>query len=73
MHATSRVPTNADPLPNFDALGIRTCRRDQTNDLVAENGGVFRNAPLIVQDGDIRVAQTAVFNRNFDLLGPKRP
>src|SRR5262249_6781248 len=42
------------------------------DDLVAENRGVLRKAPVVVQDGEIGVTQTAVLDRDFHVLGPER-
>ena len=72
VHAASRVPADADALSDLESLGIRTYGRDPTDDLVAENRGVLRNAPVIVQDGEIGVTQTAVFDRDFNVLDPER-
>ena len=58
--------------PTFESLGIRADGRDPTDDLVAENRGVLRNAPVIVQDGEIGVTQTAMFDGDFNVLGPER-
>jgi len=33
----------------------------------------LENAPVIVQDGEIGVTQTAVFHSDFNVLGPERP
>jgi hypothetical protein len=66
VHATARVPTNADALSDFEAFGARTKRRDSTDDFVAENRGILRNAPFIVEDRKIGVTQTAVVNRDFN-------
>jgi hypothetical protein len=65
-------PADADALSHLNSLGVRTHGRDPTDDLVAENRGVLRDAPVIVQDGDVRVAQTAVINRDFNILGSER-
>ena len=43
-----------------------------TDNLVAENRGVLQMPPLIVQDGEIGVTQTAVFDSDFNVLGPER-
>ena len=72
VHATAGIPADADALSDLESFGIRTDGRDPADDLVAENRGVLRNAPLVVQDGEIGVAQTAVFDRNFNILGPER-
>src|SRR5262245_60941324 len=73
VHTATRVPADADALPNLDSLGIRTYGRDPTDDLVAENRRVLRNTPLIVEDGKIRVTQTAVLDSDFNVLGSERP
>src|SRR6266550_571660 len=72
VHAAPRVPADADALSDLETLGIRTYGRDPTDDLVAENRGVLRHAPVIVQDGEIGVTQAAVFDRDFDILDPER-
>src|SRR5262249_48628448 len=49
VHAATREPADADALSDLESLlGIRTYGRDMTDDLVADNRGVLRNAPLIV-------------------------
>src|SRR5262244_3995396 len=69
MHAATRVPADPDALSDLESLlGIRTYGRDMTDNLVAENRGVLRNAPLIVQDGEIGVTHTAVFDSDFNVL-----
>jgi hypothetical protein len=55
-------------LSDLETLGVWTYGRDLADDLVSENRGVLRNAPLIIQDGDIGVTQTAVFDSDFDVL-----
>src|SRR5262249_61910073 len=66
VHAATREPADADALSDLESLlGIRTYGRDMTDDLVADNRGVLRNAPLIVQDGEIGVTHAAVFDSDF--------
>ena len=72
VHAAPRVPADADALSDRESFGIRTDGRDPADDLVAENRGVLRNAPVIVQDGEIGVTQPAVFDRDFNVLDPER-
>src|SRR5262249_15920049 len=72
MHAAPRVPAHADTLSDLPSLPLRTYGRDATDDLVAENRGVLREAPVIVQDGEIGVTHTAVCDSDFHVLGPKR-
>src|SRR5207244_7225418 len=71
MHATTRVPTDANALSDLESLGIRPHGRDSADDLVAENRRVLRNAPFIVQDGEVGMTQPAVLDSDFDVLGPK--
>src|SRR5262249_20134037 len=52
MHATAREPADADALSDRESLGVRSDGRDTTDDLMAENRGVLRDSPLIVQDGE---------------------
>src|SRR5260370_39310899 len=72
VHATSRAPTHADALSDLPSLGIRTYGRDPADDIVAENRGVLRQAPVVVQDGEIGVTQPTVFAGDFNVLGPER-
>src|SRR5688572_25776151 len=72
VHATTRMPTNAHALPNFESLRIWTECSDASDDLVAENCRILRNAPFIIEDRKIGMAQTAVFDQDFDLLRPER-
>src|ERR1700722_1487596 len=72
VHATARVPANAHALTELESLGIRAQGRDPTDGFVAKDRGVLRNAPLIVQDREIGVAQATVFDSDLNLLGPER-
>jgi hypothetical protein len=71
VHAAAQVPADTDALPDLESCGIRTHGRDSTDDLTAEDRRVRRIALIIVQGGQIRVAQTAVFDNDFDVLGPE--
>ncbi len=68
VHAAPLVPADADALSDLESLGIRTDGRDLADDLVAENRGVLRNAPVVVQDGKVGVAQTAMFDSDLNVL-----
>src|SRR5262249_49457785 len=72
VHAAPRAPAHADALSDLPSLGMRTYGRDATDDLVAENRAVLRAAPVPVQDGEIGVTHTAVFDSDFHVLGPER-
>src|SRR5260370_36069207 len=73
VHTITRVPADADALPNLESLGIRPYGRDPTDDLVAEHRSILRNTPLIVRDGEILVTQTAVFVSDFNVIDSERP
>jgi hypothetical protein len=68
VHATSRVPTDANALTDLESFRARTERGDAADDFVAQNRGILRKSPLIVQDGKIRVTQAAVFNRDLNFV-----
>src|SRR5215510_6121053 len=72
MHATAREPADADALSDRESLGVRSDGRDTTDDLMAENRGVLRVTPLIVQDGEVGVTHAAVFDSDFNVLGSER-
>src|SRR5262249_44067917 len=72
VHAATGNPADADALSHLESLRIGTYGRDPTDDLVAEDRGVLRDAPVIVQDGEIGVTQTAVFDGDFNVLDPER-
>src|SRR6266481_2143514 len=72
VHAATRVPADADALSDRQTRGMGTCGRDSTYDLMAENRGVLRNAPVVVQGGEVGVTQAAVFNRDFNILDSER-
>src|SRR5437879_10752 len=71
MHAATRVPADADALSDLESFCMRTYGRDMTGDFVAENRGILRNPPLIGEDGEIGVTQTAVCDSDFNVLGPE--
>src|SRR5262245_12124671 len=72
VHAAPRGPADADALSDRETFGTWTNSRNPTNDLVAENRGVLRKAPVIVQHGEIGVTHTAVFDRDLHVLDPER-
>src|SRR5438874_1610972 len=72
VHVAAREPADADALSHLESLGIWTYRRDPTDDFVAESRRVLRDAPVIVEDREVRVTQTTVFDGHFNVLGPER-
>src|SRR5262249_25947421 len=73
VHVAAREPADADALADRQPFRVWADRGDPTDDLVAEDCGVLRNAPLVVEDGEIGVTQATVFHGDFNVLGPERP
>jgi hypothetical protein len=69
----NRLQHDADTLSDRHGLGIRTYRRDSTDDLMAENRGLLRVAPVIVQGGEFGVTHSAGFDSNIYRLDPEPP
>src|SRR5262249_3366322 len=72
VHAAPRGPADADALSDRETFCTRSDRRDPTDDLVSKDRGILRKGPVIIQDGEIGVTHTAVFDRDFNVLGPER-
>src|ERR1700674_908860 len=72
VHATARVPAHADVLSDCQALSMRTQCGNPTDDLVPEDRGVARDAPLVGQDREIGVTQSAVLDRDLNFLVTER-
>jgi hypothetical protein len=72
VHAARGGPADSDLLADLHSLGRRAYRRYAADDLVAEHGRVLRDAPVVVQHRNIRVAKTAVFDRDVHLFGAER-
>src|SRR5262245_16079527 len=72
VHAARGRPADADALPDLYALGAPADGRDAPDDLVAEDGGVLRETPGVLEDGEVGVAQATVFHGNLDLVVTER-
>src|SRR5215831_11460596 len=72
MHVATREPADANTHSDLNSFGTGTYGRDATDEFMAKYRGVLRNSPFIVQDGEIGVTYTAMFNSNFHVLGPER-
>ena len=72
MHAAARVPAHADALSDVETLGLRTQGCNATDDLVSEDRRVARDAPLVLQYREIRVTQSAVLDRDLNVLEAER-
>src|SRR5215467_16111206 len=72
MHVATREPADANTHSDLNSFGTGTYGRDATDEFMAKYRGVLRNAPFIVQDGEIGVTHTAVFDSYFHILVPER-
>jgi hypothetical protein len=68
MHTTSGAPSHADRLTDGQALGLRSHGYDASNHFVTWDHRISGDAPLIVDDGQIGMADAATFYGNFDFL-----
>src|SRR5207244_2402817 len=71
MHAATRVPADADALTDLMSLGVRPHGHDAAGHLVAENRGILRIAPVIVEGGEIGMTQPAMFDGDFNVVCPE--
>jgi hypothetical protein len=62
-------PANADTLANLEALGFYAEGDDGADGFMSGNEREFRHAPLVVEHRDIRVADPAVRDFDFDFFG----
>ena len=72
MHATLCRPADTDALADVIPL-IAARPRRPADDLVAEDGRIAGDAPIVVEHGKIGMAEPAVFDLDFDFFGPERP
>src|SRR5258705_7174294 len=72
VHVAAGEPADAQALPDTAGFGVRAKGRDATDDLVAQHRGELRNAPLVVEDGEVGVTQAAMLDGDFDLLVAQR-
>src|SRR5260221_10200864 len=72
VHVAAREPADADPLPDTAGLRVRAKGRDATNRLVPQDRGELRNAPVVVEDGEVGVTPATVLDGDFDLLVAER-
>jgi hypothetical protein len=68
IHATPGKPAQPNVLSDCESLGLGTHRRDAAHNFVTENRGIPRYAPIIVENGEVRMTQTAVFDSYFNVL-----
>ena len=71
-HAAFGKPTEPDAVAGDKIFNHRTNGLDAANDFVSRDERVGGKAPLVAEHAEIRVADTAVFNTDVDMLGPDR-
>src|SRR5262249_3025621 len=71
VHAAHSGPANSDLLADFHSLGRRAHGRYAADDLVAQEGRKLRVAPFVVEYRDIRMAKTAMFDRDLHFFDPE--
>ena len=64
-----RLPADADAVPGFQALHGGADCGDGTDDLVAGDEGVLADAPVVVDQVDVGVADAAVGDLDLDIGG----
>src|SRR5262249_60479778 len=67
-----RHPPEADRLPGLQMLYLRADGRNGADDLVSGNDRVIGHSPFVADHGQVGMADPAVADGNFDLLGSKR-
>src|SRR5262249_7476691 len=73
VHATAGIPADADALPDLEPFGGRSDRDHAADGLVAQDSRELREPPVVVEHGDVGVAQAAVLDLHLHLLGPEPP
>ncbi|MNZ88335.1 hypothetical protein D3C78_1072240 [compost metagenome] len=72
MHATALVPTDAHPLPHFQTANLVAQAHDTADHLVARDERVVADAPIVVDQRLVGVADAAVFHGDFYLIVAQR-
>jgi len=65
------LPSDADPLAYGGAVDVRADGGYGADDLVAGNERVAADAPVVVDEVDVRVADAAVGDADLDFIGPE--
>src|SRR6516225_6443947 len=72
MHAARRTPAHAHGLTDGQPFGLGPHTRYAPNHLVTQYGGIYRDAPVVVYDGEVGVADATALHGNLNLLGAER-
>ncbi len=65
------LPADADALAYGWAVNVRSDGGDGADDLVAGDERVAADAPVVVDEVDVGVADAAVSDADFDVVGPE--
>ena len=57
--------------PTFKPLAAGPSGANPSHDFVAKNGRIRRHAPIVVEHGDVGMAQAAMFDGDLHVLGPE--
>jgi hypothetical protein len=68
-HAAFGKPAEPDAVAGDKIFNHRTNGLDAANDFVSGDERVGRKAPLVAEHAEIRVADSAVFDADVDMLG----
>jgi hypothetical protein len=71
-HATLRKPTESYAVYDLEILDQGSNRFHMAYDLMTGNQRVGREAPLVAEHAQIRMANTAILHTNIDMLGRDR-
>ena len=71
-HAASGKPAETDAIADFYFFHFAAGCDDASRDFVPGHERVFRVTPVVVQDGNVRMANAAIVHRDFHLLVPER-
>ncbi len=68
VHAATGIPADPYPLPDLQSLDIITGNGHSPHHFVAGYERILGQAPVVVEDRQIRMAKTAIFDNDLNLL-----
>ena len=72
-HAAAGKPTQPDAVSDFDFLDVIPRRHDAAGNFMAGDERVMHVAPIVVDDGEVGVADAAIVDRDFYLFVAEFP
>src|SRR5258708_5499376 len=72
MHAAFRGPAHAHARAHLRPARVGPDRHHAPDRFMSRNDGIAREAPLVVDDREVRVAHAAVLDRDLHLFGSER-